>query len=302
MPEGFEFPFTQQLWLPLQIDIDALGRSDGPNMFMVGRLSDGVTMAQAQGDLDRIMRALGEEYPETNEGMTMIMGLFVRELIGYQITPFLFTMLGAVSLVLVIACANVANLLLARASLRSKEVAVCSALGASRARVFGQLLVEAAMIASLGAMVGIGLAKVGVDLFNQTLAALPGGPPFWFDIGIDPDVLVFVVGLTLAASLLSGVLPAAQASGADMNEVLKDATRGGSSLRIGKLSRSLVVVEVAFSCALLVAAGLMVRSVTNLANVDYAFEPDGLLIAQVALPSADYTRCGEPPTILSGVG
>ena len=87
-----------------------------------------------------------------------------------------------------------------------------------------------------------------------------------------------------------------------MNEVLKDATRGGSSLRIGKLSRSLVVVEVAFSCALLVAAGLMVRSVTNLANVDYAFEPDGLLIAQVALPSADYTRCGEPPTILSGVG
>ncbi len=150
MPEGFEFPFNQQLWLPLQVDIDAIGRSDGPNLLMVGRLADGVTMAQGQGDLERIMLRLGEEYPDTNEGMTMIMGLYVRELIGYQVPPFLFTMLGAVSLVLVIACANVANLLLARASLRSKEVAVCSALGASRARVFGQLLMEATMIASLG--------------------------------------------------------------------------------------------------------------------------------------------------------
>ncbi len=288
MPEGFEFPFNQQLWLPLQVDIDALRRSEGPNMSMVGRLADGVTMAQAQGDVDRIMRRLGEEHPDTNEGMTMIMGLFVREIIGYQLTPFLFTMLGAVSLVLVIACANVANLLLARASLRSKEVAVCSALGASRARLFGQLLIEAAMIASLGAAVGIGLAKLGIDWFNQTLAALPGGPPFWVDIGIDPDVLLFLFGLTLAASLLSGLLPAAQASGTDMSDVLKDVSRGGSSLRIGKLSRTLVVVEVAFSCALLVAAGLMVRSVTNLANVDYAFEVDGLLTAQVALPPADY--------------
>ena len=147
MPEGFEFPFNQQLWLPLQVDIDALGRSDGPSLLMVGRLADGVTMVQAQGDLERIIRGLGEEYPETNEGMTMIIGLYVREIIGYQIPQFLFTMLGAVALVLVIACANVANLLLARASLRSKEVAVCSALGASRARVFGQLLMEGSLVA-----------------------------------------------------------------------------------------------------------------------------------------------------------
>ena len=289
MPEGFEFPFNQQLWLPLQVDVDAVGRSDGPNLFMVGRLADGVTMTQAQGDLERIMRRLGEDYPETNEGMTMIMGPYVREIIGYQIAPFLFTMLGAVSLVLVIACANVANLLLARASLRSKEVAVCTALGASRARVFGQLLMEATMIASLGALVGLGLGRLCIDAFNRSLATFPGGLPFWFDIGIDSAVLMFVVGLTAAASLLSGVLPALQASGADLNDVLKDVTRGGSSLRIGRLSRALVVVEVAFSCALLVAAGLMVRSITNLSSTEYPFEVDGLLTAQVALPPADYT-------------
>ncbi len=288
MPEGFEFPFNQQLWLPLQVDIDAFGRTDGPNLLMVGRLADGVTMAQAQGDLERIMRGLGEEYPETNEGMTMLMGLYVREIIGYQMPQFLFTMLGAVSLVLVIACANVANLLLARASLRSKEVAICSALGASRARVFGQLLMEAGMIASLGALVGIGLGKLGIDLFNRALTALPGSLPFWFDISIDPDVLLFVVGLTLAASLLSGLLPAVQASGAELSNVLKDVARGGSSLRIGRLSRALVVVEVAFCCALLVAAGLMVRSVTNMSSIDYPFQVDGLLTAQVALPPSDY--------------
>jgi predicted permease len=289
MPASFEFPVNQQLWQPLRVDYLALPRGEGPAVFpMLGRLKDDVSIAQAQADLSRIMIQLGQEYPQTNEGMSVAVGPYVRELIGYQTASLLFTMLGAVGLVLLIACANVANLLLARASLRSKEVAVRTAMGASRHRVVVQLLAESTVIAVLGAVLGIGLAELGVRLFNGVLQSFPQGLPFWFAIAIDPRVLLFVLGLTVAASLLSGMLPALRASGTDVNAVLKDDSRGSSSLRIGRLSRSLVVMEVAFSCALLVAAGLMVKSVTNLSNIDYAFATEGILTANISLPEVDY--------------
>ncbi|MCZ6918370.1 MAG: ABC transporter permease [Gemmatimonadetes bacterium] len=289
MPEGFEFPVNQQLWRPLQVDYLATPRGEGPSVFpMLGRLKDGVSMSRAQADLARIMVQLGEEYPETNEGMSVVIGPYTRELIGYQTASLLFTMLGAVGLVLLIACANVANLLLARASLRTKEVAVRTALGASRGRVIVQLLVESTVIAVAGAVVGIGIAQLGVGLFNDMLRTLPQGLPFWFDIRIDPSALLFVVALTVGASLLSGLLPAFRVSGTDVNAVLKDESRGSSSLRIGRLSRSLVVMEVAFSCALLIAAGLMVKSVTNLANIEYDFATEHVFVAGLALSPTDY--------------
>jgi predicted permease len=293
MPQGFEFPVNQQIWQPLRVNYLALPRGEGPPVFpILGRLKDGVTLAQAQGDLSRIMTQLGQEYPETNQGMSVVVGPYVRELIGYQTASLLFTMLGAVGLVLLIACANVANLLLARASLRSKEVAVRTALGASRHRVMVQLLAESTVIAVVGAVGGIGVAELGIRLFNDALQTFPQGLPFWFAIAIDPRVLMFVMVLTVAASLLSGLLPAVRASGTDVNAVLKDDSRGTSSLRIGRLSRSLVVMEVAFSCALLVAAGLMVKSVTNLSNIDYAFATENVLTANISLPEADYPDDG----------
>jgi predicted permease len=288
MPENFEFPANQELWLPLRANALELPRGQGPLVLTFGRLKDGVQLNQAQVDLAQIMTQLGQEYPDTNEGMSVVVGPYVNELIGYQITPLLFTMLGAVSLVLLIACANVANLLLARASLRSKEVAIRTAMGASRRRVIAQLLVESTVIAIAGAAVGIGLAQIGVGLFNGALQQVPQGLPFWFAIAIDPRVLLFVLMLTVVASLLSGVIPALRASGADVNAILKDETRGTSSLRIGRLSRGLVVMEVAFSCALLVAAGLMVKSVTNLSNLEFDFATEDLFTSLITLPEADY--------------
>lgn len=289
MPEKFEFPINQQIWQPLQVDYLSFERGEGPPLFpMLGRLKDGVSVAQGQADLARIMTQLGQEYPQTNEGMSVHVGPYVRVILGSQIASLMFTMLGAVGLVLLIACANVANLLLARASLRNKEVAVRTALGASRRRLIVQLLSESTVIAVVGAVVGIGLAQYGVGMFNAVLQTSPAAMPFWFAIGIDPQVLVFVLILTVLASLLSGVLPAVRASGTDVNAVLKDDSSGSSSLRIGRLSRSLVVMEVAFSCALLVAAGLMIKSVTNLSNIDYDFATHDVFTAGVALPDTDY--------------
>jgi predicted permease len=287
MPEGFGFPFNQQVWQPLQV-ADSPNRSQSPALLFLGRLNDGVSVRQGQADIDRVMAQLADEYPDTNAGMTMISRPYVSEIIGAQVPALLFTMLGAVSMVLLIACANVANLLLARASRRTREVAISTALGASRSRVFFQLLSEAAIIAVVGATIGIGIAKVGADLFNGQLQAFPGGPPFWFAIGLDPMVLAFVIALTLVASLFSGAIPAFKASGTNPNDVLKDSTRGGGSLSIGRMSRILVMVEVAASCALLVAAGLMIKSVTNTLAQEYEFETAGLFTTGVVLPADAY--------------
>lgn len=288
MPEGFGFPINQQVWQPLQVDHQRLERGQSPSLLFLGRLADGVSARQGQGDIERIMTQLGEEYPDTNAGMTMVSRPYVNEIIGPQVPALLFTMLGAVLMVLLIACANVANLLLARASRRTREVAISSALGASRKRVFFQLLSEAAIIASLGAILGIGIAKFGTDQFNAQLQSIPDGMPFWFTIGLDTRVLGFVIVLTVVASLFSGAIPAFKASGANPNEVLKDSTRGGGSLRVGRLSRILVVVEVAASCALLIAAGLMIKSVTNSLTQEYAFETGGLFTTNVVLPADAY--------------
>ena len=288
MPDGFGFPFNQQVWRPLPPSDLSLERGTGPSILALGRLSDGVSEAQAQNDLSRIMGQLGVEYPNTNAGMTVIIGPYVQELIGYQIPQLLYTMLVAVSLVLLIACANVANLLLARASLRSKEVALKTALGATRSRVISQLLTDSTVISVLGAVLGLGIAQLAISAFNRSLTAIPQGVPFWFSIELDTAVLLFVLLLTVGASLLSGLIPAIRASRTDVNEILKDDSRGTSSLSIGRLSKGLVIVEVAFSFALLVSAGLMVKSVTNLATVEFPFDGDNVFTATLSLPPTDY--------------
>ena len=288
MPQGFEFPFNQQLWKPLPPSDLSQERGSGPSILGMGRLADGVSIEQGQADLGRIMDQLAVEYPDTNEGMTVIIGPYVQELIGYQLPALLYTMLAAVGLVLLIACANVANLLLARATLKSKEVAVKTALGASRARVVTQLLIDSAVIAAMGGLLGLGIAQVAIEAFNRALSATPQGVPFWFSIRLDSTVLLFVLALILGASLLSGLIPALRASRGDVNEILKDDSRGASSLRLGRLSRGLVVVEVALSCSLLVSAGLMIKSVTNLSNVDFPFEDENVFVAGLSLPPSDY--------------
>jgi predicted permease len=282
MPPNFQFPNRQSIWMPVQLDATKLERGSGPWLEVIGRLKPGVSLDLANTDINAIARRLAVEYKATNEGISATARPIIESQIGPQPRRMLWTMLGAVSFVLLIACANVANLLLDRAAHRTKEVGIRTALGASRLAVVRQFLTEALVLAFAGAVFGTGLAQVGVVWFNR--AIVDTNPPFWLDIRLHPPVLVFVVCAAVVASLISGAIPAYQSSRADINEILKDESRGASSFRIGRLSRGLVVFEIALSCGLLVVSGLMVKSVVRLRTMDPGITTKNVFTARIGFP------------------
>ena len=286
MPEGYRFPDDAALWLPLQLDPVALRRGQGQWLNVAGRLKEGVTMEQASADVGAIAKRLAGEYKETNENINASVMNFIEADMGPEPRQLLSTMLGAVFFVLLIACANVANLLMDRAAHKSKEVGIRTALGATRSAVIRQFLTEAFVLAMAGGVFGTLLAWVGINVFNRSIVDTQ--PPFYIDIALHPPVLAFVVGVSLLATMLSGIIPAYQSSRADLNEVLKDESRGSSNLKIGKMSKALVVFEVALSCGLLVASGLMIRSVTKLGTIDPGFRTSNIFTARIGFP-ATYT-------------
>lgn len=284
MPDGFAYPQNDQLWLPLQQDPLVGVRGEGLFVSVVGKLKPGVSHAQAAADVTTIMQRLGAEYPETNKGYSAIVLDFVEDALGPEPRQLLWTMLGAVLFVLLIACSNVANLLLDRAAHRTKEVGVRSALGASRGAIVRIFLAEAFLLAATGTLLGVAVASAGIDVFNRAIAG--SQPPFFIQIGLFPPVLAFTVGIAVVATLFSGLIPAFQASRPDIAEVLKDESRGASSLKIGRISRALVVFEIALSCGLLVAAGLMIKSVAKTRTMDTGFETVSVYTTRVGFPSA----------------
>jgi len=282
MPEGFLYPNEAKIWVPYQVDALATKRGEGQQLQLVGRLKSGVSVDAANLDLNNIAKQIERDHKETNEGIRATVQPFVEAYIGPEPKRLLYTMLGAVGFVLLIACANVANLLLDRAAHRTKEVGVRTALGASRGDIMRQFIAEALILSSIGAVVGAAIAQFGVTAFNRSIADTQ--PPFFIDIRLHPPVLLFIAGVAMLASLVSGLLPAIQSARADINEILKDESRGASSLHIGKLSRALVVFEIALSCGLLVAAGLMTKSVTKLRNIDPGFDVRNVFTARVGFP------------------
>jgi predicted permease len=208
MPEGFLFPDDAALWLPLQLDPVALRRGQGNWLTVVGRLKDGVTMERATNDVRAVADRLAKEYKETNENITASVVGYVDAELGPEPRQLLYTMLGAVFFVLLIACANVANLLLDRAAHKSKDVAIRTALGATRSAVIRQFLTEAFVLSAIGTVFGTILAWVGIQLFNR--AIVDTQPPFFIDIALHPPVLGFVALIALVATMFSGVIPAYQ--------------------------------------------------------------------------------------------
>ncbi|HVX39962.1 MAG TPA: ABC transporter permease [Gemmatimonadaceae bacterium] len=284
MPDGFAFPNNDKIWIPLQTDPLAGKRGEGQFLQVFGKLKPGVSIEQATLDLSTIAKRLGSAYPESNAGFTAVVQGFVDNYIGDQPRQLLMTMLGAVFFVLLIACANVANLLLDRAAHRTKEVGIRTALGASRAAVVRQFLAEALILSALATVLGIIAAHFGVAAFNRAIATT--SVPFFIDIRLHPQVLLFTIGVAVLTTLVSGAIPAIQSARADINEILKDETRGASSFRIGKISKALVMFEVALSCALLVAAGLMIKSVVKARNIDPGYTTADVFTARVGFPAA----------------
>jgi len=286
MPENFAFPIREALWIPLSIDPLATQRGKGPNTQVIARLKPGVSLSQAKAQARTIASQLETEFPSTNRGVGADVMPYAKNILGPEIYGLLYTMLGAGIGVLIIACVNVSNLLVARASLRRREVAVRMALGAGRGRVVRQHLTEVLVLAMAGGGIGILLSIFGMRWFTQALSVNP--PPFWITFELDYRVLLFVLGLIVLASLFAGALPAMHAVRVSAGAVLKDDSRSSTSASLGKFSSGLVIAELAVSCGLLIAAGLMIKSVVQLKNVSMPFGIENVLTARVDLPVTAY--------------
>src|SRR5947209_10076380 len=269
-----------EFWVPTK-----LAPRRGRYLSAVGRLKPGVTFQEAQAEMETITSRLAQEHPEydTNQGVTLVP---VREQLAGEIRTPLLILLGAVVFVLLIACANVANLMLARATARSKEIAIRAALGASRWRVVRQLLIESLLLSFAGGIVGGLLALWGVD----ALVAL--SPPNLIgsaEVGVSLPVLGFTFAVSLLTGVIFGLLPAMEAARFDPNDALKETGRGNTgSVRARRFRSVLVVSEVALALVLLVGAGWMLRSFARLGAVDPGFDPKNLLTMRVQLPESKY--------------
>ena len=283
MPPGFAFPGKDTAyWVPTPIN-EQLRTSRGSLWLqVVGRMKPGATIAQAQSDLLRVNGGILERFAG-QKGYSVYVQSHYDQLVG-RIRPAVMVLLGAVGFVLLIACTNVANLLLARASTRERELALRAAIGAGRGRIIRQLLTESVLLSAIGGIAGLGLAWLGL---NALLAAAPADLPRLDQIRIDGRVLGFTLGLAVATGLLFGLAPAIQTAGADPGRTLKEGGRG-TTARGQSLRRGLVVLEVALAVVLLVGAGLMIRSFINVQRVDLGFAPERVLTARVALFGPSY--------------
>ncbi|MFW6010648.1 MAG: ABC transporter permease, partial [Gemmatimonadota bacterium] len=273
-----------RLWVPLALDAEASPRGS-QWLEAIGRLAPGVTLEQATAELDAVARRLQDDYPETNRERGLAAEP-LRAAMTADERPLLLLLLGAVGLVLLIACANVANLLLARATARRRELAIRGAMGASRGRILRQLLTESAVLSALGTGLGLVLGVWGTE---AVLSWLPNEIPPWISFEPDLRVFGFAAGAATVAVALFGLPPALSASRPDIKGTLKRTAGAATATRgTGRMQGGLVVAEVALSLTLLVTAGLMIRSLLNLSDVDPGFETNGRAVATLALPSAAY--------------
>jgi putative ABC transport system permease protein len=284
MPRGFDFYRGQDLWVPLVLD-PGLTRGEH-SLAVLGRLKPGVSMARGRAELRDISRRLAEQYPDTNRGWTTALISFPDSLVE-DVRPRLLLLLWTVAFVLLIACANVANLLLARIASRERELAVRAALGAGRGRLVRQMLTETLILFLAGGALGLAL---GAWSTRALLAVNPEALPRAGEVGLDVRVVGFTFGLALLTGLAFGLVPALSATGGRLYGVLKEGGRALAGGAQGRLVRSLLVLaEVAIALVLLVGAALLVRSFSRLLGVDPGLRPQGVLTAQVSLPGFKYS-------------
>lgn len=288
MAPEFDPPFMEdaEIWIPMREDISdhSCGRG-GACLHAVARLAQGTTLEEARAEAARIGGQLEEEYPDANLNTGFTLRPLRDDMVADTRTGLL-VLLSAVGFVLLIACVNVANLLMARATARASELAIRSALGAGRRRLITQLLTESALLALLGGALGLGVAFLGTDAL---ISLAPAGTPRIDTVGVDGRVLFFAVAATAMTGLLFGVMPSLRTTAGEIDDGLREGGRGGSRGIRGIRTRGVLVSgQIALALVLLVGAGLLVRSFQNLRTRDLGFRPDGVLTMQVGLPSSRY--------------
>src|ERR1700682_2742973 len=286
MPKDWRFPEICDIWMPLQMD-----EKDNPrgNFFLdcIGKVKKGVSIEQARAELEAITARIAVQHPETNNGVGVHVTPFREEMVRNFKTLTLLVM-GAVLFVHLIACANVANLLLARGATRAKEIGIRLALGASRRQIIRQLLAESVVLGMVGSALGLLFAVWGVDLM---LTALPNEVPYWIHFDFDWRVFSFALGIGAFSSVLFGLLPAFQASNPHLVDALKEGGRtGAGGVKGQRMRNSLVIAEVALALVLLIGAGLMMRSFMHLQKTDIGMDPSRTLTFSVVLPAGQFPQ------------
>ena len=297
LPRDFEFAPARSapLWVPMHQSGDPITRRSLRWLSVFGRLAPGVSPDQARAEMQSINAQLARAYPKENGSTFFVMESLTEQIVG-KVRPILLILLGAVGFVLLITCANVANLVMTRSIGRRKEFAVRSALGASRASLFSQLLTESLLLSFIGAAVGLLGAQWGVNLL---VAAIPESQlqsmPYLRDTGMNLPVLLFLGGVTVLTGILFGLAPGLDASRTSLNDVLKDESRGGTSAGHARLRNTLVIAEISISLVLLVGAGLLLKSLHALLGQDPGFNLHNVLTFSVNLPDSSYPSDKTPP-------
>src|SRR6202011_5034815 len=299
MPPNFKFPISEQLWVPLYNEFPLKLRDDrtagASAPAVMGRLRSGVSVDQVNAEFVGLAKRIAKDNPKTNGQLTSanvqpLLNFFT----GPQLRQTVYAMLGAVLVVLLIACVNVMNMQFGRAALRAKELAIRGALGATRWRLVRQMLTESLVVAVFGAAAGVLLANWALDLFIRATSALPFRP-YWWKFTIDAPVLVFTVVITLLATIVSGFVPAFLSARGNAAEIMKEGGRGNSNRLVSAITRVLVVGQIALTAALLIAATLEIKSIRNQMKLDYGYDENAIYAARTALmegayPSEDLRR------------
>jgi putative ABC transport system permease protein len=297
MPDGFKWPFQSEVWLPMsqRSPVFRLPRQ-GRSFMAYGRLADGATLEQARSEMKNIAAQLANQYQDSNKDLTAQVTPFLDFVIGPQIKTMFWALMGAVAFVLLIACSNVANLLLARAADRSREIAVRVALGASRWRVVRQLLVESVLLAVVSGIVGLGLGYMGIQWFDGESQNI--GRPYWMKFDMDARVFAFFAVVCVATGILFGLAPALHISKTNVNDIMKEGGRSGSGgVRARRWTAALIVAELTLTLVLLAGAGFMMRSFLALYRMDLGIDSSRVLTMRLSLPLGKYPK-PEPRTLL----
>jgi predicted permease len=285
MPKGFKFPSGTDMWMPL-VPTPELEKRDNRQLRVFGMLKQGATLAQAGVEMNAIAHRLIAQYPATDKDLSIVVETFQQRFNGGIIRLIFLLMLAAVGFVLLIACANVANMMLTRALSRQREISIRAALGASRWRVVRQLLIESVLLSTLGGVLGLGLAVAGVHWFD--MATQDVGKPYWIEFTMDYPVFGVFAALCIASGLLFGIVPALRSSRVNLNEVMKEGARSAGGYRGGRFSAVLVVFQFALTLVLLTGAGIFVHSLLRNLSANRFLPAKELMTARIDFPEDRY--------------